>query len=195
MAVGTSAEGARVLQSVVLVAVALTLAAHLTTLLFSGANPVATPISQLSRGSLGWLHSLGLLSLAAAWLCLAYLLWHSESGPLWRLGCAFTAASAPIVCYVAWYFATASEEQLFGPSANDPLSALASTLGVAMGALQGGLRRLRPGIARLNGLILCLWLGLVLVIPVVDAQWLGAYERVVGCLMLAWTVAVSRTRI
>ncbi|MEL7046323.1 MAG: hypothetical protein AAGL66_15105, partial [Pseudomonadota bacterium] len=74
----------------------------------------------------------------------------------------------------------------------DPLAVLASVLGVAMGALQLGLRRQNPAVARVNLLILALWIALVPVVPFIGADWLGAYERTVGALMLLWTLVLTK---
>lgn len=171
--------------------VLLTLLAHVTVLMNAGLDAGATPISQLSRGPLAWLHSLGLIALAAAWLCLVAVLWHRARGWLWRLGCILILASVPVLLFIAWYFASAGDTQLFGPHAKDTLSVLASTLGIAMGALHRGLRSLDVTLYRVNAVILALWLALIPVIPFIEPEWLGAYERCVGLLMLVWTFMLS----
>lgn len=164
-----------------------TLAAHVVALLVNDVSAASTPISQLSRGSLSWLHTLGLVLLGAAWLLITPSLWVRERTALWRAGCLLIGLSVPVLFYVAYYFATASDAELFSPNANDPLSVLASSLGVAMGAIQPGLRRINSSIARSNLLVLIVWIGLTPVIPFIEPGWLGAYERCVGALMLFWT--------
>ncbi|MEM1114828.1 MAG: DUF998 domain-containing protein [Pseudomonadota bacterium] len=173
------------------VLVLATLAAHVVVLLVSDVSAASTPISQLSRGPLGWLHTLGLVMLGAAWLLITPCLWVRERSALWRAGCVLIALSVPVLYYVAYYFATASDAELFSPNANDPLSVLASSLGVAMGAIQPGLRRINSRIARSNLLVLIVWIGLIPVIPFIEPGWLGAYERCVGALMLIWTLLLT----
>ena len=172
--------------------VAVTLIAHVLVLIVSNADAAASPISQLSRGNMGWVHGLGLAALALGWLIIATQIWRRDDGWLWRGGCLLLLVAVPVLLFVAYYFATASDVQLFGPNANDPLAVLASVLGVAMGALQLGLRRQNPGIARINLVVLALWIALVPVIPFITADWLGAYERTVGSLMLLWTLALTK---
>ncbi|MEO1080434.1 MAG: hypothetical protein AAFY29_12825 [Pseudomonadota bacterium] len=174
------------------VCVAVTLLAHLLALFISNVDAAASPISQLSRGSTGWLHTMGLAALGLGWLIIGCLYWRRDHGWLWRGGCLLLLASVPVLLFVASYFATASDARLIGPNANDPLAVLASVLGVAMGALQLGLRRQNPGVARVNLLILALWIALVPVVPFIGADWLGAYERTVGALMLLWTLALTK---
>ena len=171
--------------------VLVTVVSHLFAMYLSGADASSTPISQLSRGTTGWIPTLGLLSLALAWAVLVPKLWIGNSRTSWRSGSFLLAISVPTLLYVAYYFASASDAQLFGPNANDPLSVLASVIGVAMAALLPGLRDRGLALARLNLLVLLVWIGLVPVIPLVEPSWLGAYERVVGSLLLFWTFLLS----
>ena len=168
------------------------LLAHTLALMGSGANPSADPISQLSRGDTVWIHSAGLLALGASWVIIGATSWRRDQSTLWRAGCVLLLFSAALIPLIAAYFATASDARLFGPDANDPLALLASALGVAMGALQPGLRRQSSRLAAVNLCILVLWLGLIPVIPFIEPHWLGAYERTVGVLMLVWTWTLSR---
>jgi len=175
----------------IILAVGLCLAAHLLALRLSGADPVSDPISALSRGPGATVHTAGLLALAAGWLLLVARLWMREARWLWRSGCALLLLCVPILAYVPYYFSSASAERLLGAHANDPLAVLASVLGVAMAALQPGLRRAGTAFSKANGIILFLWIALVPVIPLIEASWLGAYERTVGTIMLCWTAALA----
>jgi hypothetical protein len=96
-----------------------------------------------------------------------------------------------VLIYIAYYFSSAGMDHLSGANANDPLALLASILGVAMGALQPGLSRQCPPIARVNLVILLVWIALVPLIPFIETSWLGAYERCVGSLMLCWTALLA----
>lgn len=173
------------------VCVVTTLVAHIIALTLSNIDAAASPISQLSRGDAAWINSAGLISLATAWGFLLRALWHIENGRLWRLGCTLLLLCIPVLLYVAYYFATATDAALFGPNANDPLSVLASAIGISMGALQVGLKRLDALLAHANLAILFLWLGLIPIIPFIEPGWLGAYERCVGVLMLIWTALLT----
>lgn len=193
------------------VCVLITLTAHLAALQLTGGDAAASPISLLSRGPAQWIHTIGLLSLSLAWVLIGvgnlrdsyhHTLRHSPGHSpghslgqtgilLWRCACVLLFASAAVLLYVAYYFATASEATLFGPNANDPLGVLASLLGVAMGCLQPKLSRDAPRLARANLLVLVAWIALVPVIPFLEPQWLGTYERGVGLLMLAWTALLT----
>jgi len=171
------------------------LIAHLTALLLTGADPVSSPISQLSRGNLAPVHSAGLVALGLSWISIAILGWPQQTGRWWKSGLALLGASAALLPAIAIYFASASDERLFGPDANDPLAVLASLLGLAMGALQPGLRRRSTTTGWLNLLILGAWIALIPVIPFISPNTLGAYERTVGAIMLAWTaLLIDATR-
>ena len=177
------------------VCVLITLAAHLAALQLTGGDAVASPISLLSRGPAGWIHSVGLLSLALAWVLIGVTflrrsLIHTGAA-LWRWACALLFASAAVLTYVAYYFATASDATLFGPDANDPLGVLASLLGVVMGCLQPAFARTAPRLGRGNLFVLIAWIALVPVIPFIEPEWLGAYERSVGALMLLWSALLT----
>lgn len=168
------------------------LAAHLIALFMSGSGAVSSPISQLSRGAGAPAHTLGLVLLAMSQPALATLLWRSGGASrLWRTGCILLALNSIVLLCIAVYFLRASDAQLLGPDANDPLAVLASNVGIVMGFLQPGLRRLSRTAARINGSLFLLWLALIPIIPLVSDDWLGAYERTVGAILLVWIAAMT----
>ena len=171
--------------------VVLTLIAHVTALSLGGHDAIETPISQLSRTTFGLVHTMGLVALAGAWVCLALQLRGRTDGWLWLLAWMVLLACVPLLLFVAFYFSTANPGQLAGPDANDPLAALACVIGVAMGAFQPGLKHLAPRLAAINLLVLVLWLGAIPVIPFLADGWIGAYERSLGALLLLWTLMMS----
>lgn len=176
----------------VLAAVVLMLGAHVITLLLSGADPASTPISQLSRGAGAALHTSALTVLAMTQPALAALLWRvRDTSILWKTACLLLALNAPLIIFIALYFLRGSDAQLLGPEANDPLAILACNVGVIMGLLYPGLKRLAPFAARVNLCFLVVWLALIPVIPLIDESWLGAYERTVGLTLLLWIAAVA----
>lgn len=174
-----------------LVGSVLTLVLHVVVLIVTGQNPVETPISELSRHSLGWLHTLGLVFFGCAHVALAVALGGLDRGRLWPYARALMVASGATLVYVAYYFATADADALRGPDANDPLWVVASLTGLAMGALQPGLSRLSPRLGLFSTICLGIWLWLVPVILLVNDSWLGAYERLVGTVYIIWMVGVT----
>ncbi|MFK7831348.1 MAG: hypothetical protein AB8B57_16360 [Congregibacter sp.] len=187
-------QGAALLSRFALAATALMLLAHLVGLFLSGADAASTPISQLSRGTAASLHTTGLSVLAMAQLALATALWRiGDTSHMWRIGCILLAVNAPLLTIIAIYFLRAPDAQLFGPDANDPLAILASNVGVIMALLQPGLKRLAPRAARINLIFFVLWLALIPVIPFIESDWLGAYERSVGATLLTWIASLAWT--
>lgn len=164
---------------------------HLVVLYTSGASPIATPVSALSRGVDGTLHSLGLALFACAHVALAVLLHRPEARWPTRFAQALLALDAALVLYVAHHFATASEATLTGPGANDPLMLLASGTGVAMALLVPGLMRAHRGVGLWNIACFALWLALLPLFVFVEPGWLGAYERTVGTVYVAWMTGLA----
>ncbi|MEO0576747.1 MAG: DUF998 domain-containing protein [Pseudomonadota bacterium] len=164
---------------------------HMVVLVATGQDPVATPISQLSRYELGAVHTAGLLLFGAAHIALAVGLGRLDHGRMWPIARAVLAASGIALFYVAYYFATVSQETLTAAGANDPLWIVASLTGIAMGVLQPGLSRLSPQLGLFSALCLGIWLLLVPLILLVNEQWLGAYERIVGCVYVVWMAGIS----
>ena len=173
-----------------------TLAAHLVTLHASGQDPVRTPVAALSHGVDGHLHGLGLLLFALAQLALAALLSRPGAAPSrigWptRVAQALLVVDAALIFHLAWHFANAADAVPGGPAPGDPLSLLASGTGLVMSfALPGLLKRHRPA-GLWNLACLVAWLALVPLAFVVDDTWIGAYERLVGAVFVAWTAGLA----
>jgi hypothetical protein len=174
-----------------LVASAATPILHCAVLLISGQDAVRDPISELSRHRWGELHTLGLLLFGAAQISLAIALAGRDRGRFWPYGRGLLGASGAGLIFIAYYFATANPDTLRGTDANDPLWVVASLVGLAMGALQPGFKRLSRGLGLFNGVCLGVWLLLVPLILLVDDDWLGAYERLVGAVYVTWVVGMA----
>ncbi|MDJ0654426.1 MAG: DUF998 domain-containing protein [Xanthomonadales bacterium] len=174
-----------------LFAVVGTLLIHVTGLSVTGLDPVASPISALSRGSFAWYHTAGLLLFAGAHLALAIGLRTRVSGWLWQGGILLLIAGGCVLLYVAAFFVSAPAESLVGPHANDPLSVLASVIGVSMAALQRGLWRSSRPAGLFNLVCLIAWLLLIPLILLLEESWIGAYERLVGTIYLVWMGGLS----
>lgn len=173
-----------------LAALAITLI-HTFVFKVTGQDFLASPISELSRGAFGGLHSFGLGWFAAGHVALAIALQKMGSGRLWRFGQLLLVAAALILAYVAVYFSTASDNVLYGDNANDPLSILASVIGVAMAAFQSGLGRRSRHLATFNGACFIVWLLLIPLILLVNSTWLGAYERIVAITYVIWLFGLA----
>ena len=182
--------------ALVLVGCAGVLTTHLVTLHTSGQDPVRTPVSALSHGVDGHLHGLGLALFAAAQLALATLLSRPGVTPStigWptRIAQALLVVDAALIVYLAWHFARAADAVPGGPEPGDPLSLLASGTGLVMSfALPGLLKRHRPA-GLWNLVCLVAWLALVPPALIVDGTWIGAYERLVGAVFVAWTAGLA----
>lgn len=176
-----------------LIGTLLTLLFHVVVLMVTGQDPVTTPISFLSRHELGQLQSSGLVLFGMAHVALAVALGGLDRGRLWPIARVLLTLSGLGLIYVAWYFANSTDLALGLPSANDPLWIVATLTGLAMGALQPGLGRLSRGLGIFSALCLGIWLLLVPVILLVNASWLGAYERLVGLVYVTWMAGVSTT--
>lgn len=154
-------------------------------------NPMVTPVSELSRHAWAVLHTIGLIAFAVAHFALAIALGGLDRGKLWPWARGLLVASGAGLIYLAWYFATAADARLYGSDANDPLWIIASLTGIAMGALQPGLSRLSRGLGLFATVSLGIWLWLIPLVLLVDASWLGGYERLVGSVYVLWLAGVS----
>ncbi|MFK7885930.1 MAG: DUF998 domain-containing protein [Gammaproteobacteria bacterium] len=174
-----------------LVSSIVTFPIHLYILLATGLNPVTTPISALSRGDWGALHTLSLASFGLAHLALAVGLTGMDRGRLWWLARMLLGAAGVGLVYLSYYFLSASASTLTAPGASAPLWVVASLTGTAMGALQPGLSRRARGLSIFSAACLGIWLWLVPVFFFVGEDWTGAYERAVGLVYVIWLVCVS----
>jgi hypothetical protein len=169
----------------------LTPLVHIVVLIANGQNPIPTPVSMLSRGNLAWLQTAALVGFGLAHIALAIGLGGLDKGRLWPWGRGLLVAAGIGNLYLAWYFTTASDAALYGPDANDPLWIIASLTGVAMGAVQPGLARQTKVLSAFTLVVLGIWLWLVPTTLLLDASWLGLYERIVGLTYVVWVAGVS----
>lgn len=164
---------------------------HAVVLIADGHDPIAGPISELSRGNLGWLQTIALVLFGIAHIALALSLSGMDKGRLWPVARGLLVASGVGQVFLAYYFYAASSATLYGPDANDPLWVIASLTGFAMGALQPGLARQARGLGLFSVLVLGAWLWLVPLILLVNESWLGLYERIVGVVYITWLAGLS----
>ena len=164
---------------------------HIIVLLISGQDAVSTPISELSRERWGILHTLELVLFGSAHVALAMGLKGLDHGRLWPYGRLLLVASGGVLVYIAYFFSTADDATLHGPSANDPLWMVATLTGIAMGALQPGLSRLSQQLGIFSAICLGIWLWLIPLILFVTDSWIGAYERIVGLVYVTWMMGLT----
>ncbi|MEE4175284.1 MAG: DUF998 domain-containing protein [Xanthomonadales bacterium] len=169
----------------------LTPLAHITVLIANGQNPIPTPVSELSRGDLAWLQNGALVLFGLAHIALAVALGGLDKGRLWPVARGLLVAAGLGNMYLAYYFVTSTDAALYGPDANDPLWIIASLTGLAMGAVQPGLARQAKGLGAFAVVMLGAWLWLIPTILLVNASWLGLYERIVGVVYVVWVAGVS----
>lgn len=174
-----------------LISALLTPLFHFIVLMITGQNPISTPVSFLSRAELGQLQSSALVLFGLAHIALAVGASGMDRGRLWPVARALLIVAGGGLLYVAVYFATASEAQLNSPGANNPLWVVASLTGLAMGAMQPGLARLSSRLGLISAMFLGIWILLVPLLFIVEKDWLGGYERIVGSVYVVWMAVVS----
>lgn len=166
---------------------------HVLALVANSAATAADPISILSQGSWGALHTLSIVIFGVAQVMLAVAMAGMDAGRFWPYGRVLLAASGASLFYVAYFFAAADPAVLQGPGANDPLWVVACLVGFAMGTLQPGLARLAVWLGRFNLALLMVWLLLIPAILLIGVISLGAYERTVGAVYVIWVVGIGGT--
>ena len=166
-------------------------AAHLAVLYTSGEDATSTSVAVLSRGPDGHLHGFGLLLFAVAQLALASLLDRPGAGWPTRLAQLFLAIDAALVVVVAYRFAASPEAVLRSTGPHLALVLLASGTGTAMAAAAPGLLASRRSAGYWDLACLALWLALLPLMLVVTPDWLGAYERLVGGVFVAWMAGLA----
>ena len=177
--------------TLVLLGCAGVVAAHLTVLLASGQSALSTPIGELSRGTDGGLHGLGLLAFAAANLALVVVLHSRRTAWPRRAAQLLLAVDAVLLLHLARHFASASEERLQEGGVNDPLVIIACVVGLAMGLLVPSLMKRTPRAGLWNIVCLALWIALFPLALFVDGGWIGAYERFVGGVFVLWMAGLA----
>jgi len=175
----------------VFLAALLTPLMHIVVLFLSGGDAVASPISELSRPPWGVLHTMELVLFGAAHIVLAICLKDVDSGKLWPYGRALLVASGVVLFYIAYFFAVIGADSSGERADNDPLWIVATLTGVAMGALQPGLARRSRSLGIFGSLWLGVWLWLVMLAIFVNDSWIGAYERLVGLVYVAWIMGLA----
>ena len=165
--------------------------AHAMVLGASGQDPVATPVGALSSTPLGAWHGAGIAAFALAHLSLAWLLGHRPTGALRQVARVCLVLAAAALVYVAAWFASVDPATLARDGVNDRLPVPASLVGAAMGFLLPGLWRTDRAAGLFDAACFVLWLALTAAVPLVTPAWIGAYERAVGAVYVAWAAGTA----
>lgn len=192
IAASTSVQPWRIARRIAIAGCAAMLLAHVVALQIDGGDAIGTPISQLSRGDGGAIHTAGLLLFGLAHFALSIALSAQRpGGPMWRWGTRLLIVEGLLVVAVSFYFRFAPASLLAGPYANAPLWLLACVTGLGMGLLAIGLLRMGRGVGVFNLVCLVVWIALMPLFLWVDATWLGAYERLVGSSLIVWVAGLA----
>lgn len=179
------------LPRIALLLAVLTPVLHSIVLAANGAYTYQDPISALSQGPWGSLHTIAVVLFGTAQILLAITLGGLDRGHFWPLGRALLAASGVMLFLVAYIFSTAAAGPVQGTEAFDPLWVVATLAGFAMGLLQPGFKRLSPQLGRLNAIFLGIWIILIPATLLIGIISIGTYERAAGITYVAWVAGIS----
>ena len=175
---------------------AAALATHLGALHASGLDPVSSPIGALARSAESTSFRYGLWVFALGHLSLALLLNGPAVGRFTRAAQLFLAIDAALIAWLPLSLATASAAASASAAAAaapqsastaGPLWLLAGAAGFTLTFVAVSLWRRHRTAALWTLVCLLLWTGLAPVFLVVDPNWIGAYQRFVGTVLVAWT--------
>lgn len=177
--------------ALVLIGCAAALATHIVALYDSGLDPLSSPIGALSRTADAVSFHYGLWLFAAGHLALVFLVNRSDAGRVTRCAQLFLLLDAALIAWLPRYFATVQAETLASAISGGPLWLLGGSVGFAMTCVAVALWRRNRSAALLTLVFLLLWTGLAPAFLVVDPGWVGAYERFVGTMLVAWMAVVA----
>lgn len=175
----------------VLFGCAAALITHVGVLLSSGLDPASSPI-----GALAWTNDAewfryGLWLLAIAHLGTVLLLNQPGAGRFTRGAQFFLLLDAALIFRLPWQFAAISPSELTLAAAGGPLWLLGGSVGFAMTCVAGALWRSHRSTAFLTLVCLLLWSLLAPVFLAIAPDWIGAYQRSVGALLLFWMASLA----
>ncbi|MFK7858117.1 MAG: hypothetical protein AB8B64_04835 [Granulosicoccus sp.] len=176
--------------TLVLFGCAAAITTHLVTLLTSGLNPVSSPISALAwTDDTAWFRY-GLWLFALGHVGLVLLLNRPGAGRFTRGAQFFLLINALLIFWLPGHFASVSPTEANSASAG-PLWLLGGGVGFAMTSVAGALWRSHRSTAFLTLVCLLLWSILAPIFFALDPDWIGAYQRSVGVILLIWTAVLA----
>ena len=177
--------------TLVLFGCAAAITTHLGVLSSSGLDPVSSPIGALAwTKDAGWFRY-GLWLFALGHLGIALLLNGPGAGRFTRGAQFFLLLDAVLIFWLPWHFASVSPTELASAAVVGPLWLLGGCVGFAMTCVAGALWRSHRSTAFLTLVCLLLWSLLAPVFLAVAPDWIGAYQRSVGVLLIFWTAALA----
>ncbi|MFK7892631.1 MAG: hypothetical protein AB8B63_17570 [Granulosicoccus sp.] len=177
--------------TLVLFGCAAALATHLGALLNSGLHPLSSPIGALAwTDEAAWFrYGLWLFAFGHLWLVL--LLNRPGAGRFTRGAQLFLLLDAALIVWLPLHFASVPLAELAASAGGGPLWLLGGSVGFAMTCVAGALWRSHRYAAFLTLVCLLLWSLLAPVFLAVAPDWIGAYQRSVGVLLVFWTAALA----
>jgi hypothetical protein len=180
--------------TLVLFGCAAAVTTHLGALHSSSLDPVSSPV-----GALAWTKDAdwfryGLWLFAFGHLGIVLLLNRPGAGRFTRGAQFFLLLDAALIFWLPWHFASVSPTELTSAAAGGPLWLLGGCVGFAMSGVAGALWRSHRSTAFLTLVCLLLWSLLAPVFLAVAPDWIGAYQRSVGALLVFW-MAILAVRI
>jgi hypothetical protein len=178
--------------ALVLIGCAAAFATHLAALSGSNLNPASSPIGALARtDDVEWFRW-GLWLFAVAHIGLILLLNRPGAGRFTRGAQLFLALDAALILLLPWHFdSVASLADPTLATSGGPLWLLGGSVGFAMTCVAGALWRTHYATALFTLLCLLLWSLLAPVFFAIEPDWIGAYQRCVGLLLLVWTSVLA----
>ena len=167
------------------------LATHVGALHAGGLDPVSSPIAALAGTEEAASFRYGLWLFALGHLALALLLNRPGAGRFTRAAQLCLALDAALIAWLPLHLAAIPAPALAAESAGGPLWLLAGAAGFTLSFAAVALwRRHRPA-ALCTLVCLLLWTGLAPVFLMLDPDWIGAYQRFVGAVLVGWTALVA----
>ena len=172
---------------------AAALATHLGALHASGLDPVSSPIGALARSAEAASFRYGLWAFALGHLALALLLDGRGTGRFTRVAQLLLVLDAALIAWLPVSLAAGAETAAAAEPASvaGPLWLLAGVAGFTLTCAAVSLWRRHRAAALWTLVCLLLWTGLAPVFLMVDPGWIGAYQRFVGGVLVAWTGALA----
>ena len=170
------------------------LATHLGALHASGLDPAASPIGALARGEHAVSIRNGLWLFALGHLALVPLLARPGAGRFTRGAQLFVLIDAALIAWLPLAFAAEPAAAFDAGAGVGPLWLLGGSVGLAMSGAAVALWRHHRPAAYLTLVCLLLWSLLAPLFLAVDPDWIGAYQRSVGLVLLLWTAALAVLR-
>ncbi len=164
---------------------------HIVVLQASGLNPVSSPVGALAWSDEAVWFRYGLWLFALGHLGLVFLLnWPGASRFVRGAQC-FLLLNAALIVWLPSHFASVSQTTQTMADSGGPLWLLGGSVGFAMTCVAVALWRHHHSTALLTLVCLLLWSLLAPIFFALDPDWIGAYQRSVGAVLLFWTAALA----